>query len=62
MQKNFEIEQGVPEICPGGQVSPGGKCCRGQVSGGQMSRSPLEGLAPVTPLTPHVCCRCHTCP
>ena len=23
MQKNFEIEQGVPEICPWGQVSPG---------------------------------------
>ena len=41
MQKNFEIEQGVPEICPWGQVSPGGKCRRGQVSGGQMSRSPL---------------------
>ena len=23
MQKIFEIEQGVPEICPWGQVSPG---------------------------------------
>ena len=41
MQKIFEIEQGVPEICPWGQVSLGGKCRRGQVSGGQMSRSPL---------------------
>ena len=26
MQKIFEIEQGVPEICPWGQVSPGAKC------------------------------------